>query len=185
MVFSQGLSKSDMGWGIGIPCKKPVKSTEDLICEAEFLWAAEQSKCSKPGPISAKSWGCVGLLTNPEANACFSRKIRNAWSERVRRAKEEEEYPELPHATGECSIVSKDGILNIPWPTTEDGNLFEVDILLATANKPTFCDDQCKYAKPRQIAEAWNERDDAEYFRKNRKNCIITFEDDCIEKHLK
>jgi len=59
-----------------------------------------------------------------------------------------------------------------------------LDALLATATNPTI--EKGQYPTREVIAESWNQADPkwCEYFWKNRKNGIFTFEDDVIVSHL-
>ena len=43
MVFSNQLSPERTGWALAVPCRQPVTVADQLIREAEALWAAEQS----------------------------------------------------------------------------------------------------------------------------------------------
>jgi hypothetical protein len=153
-------------------------STEDqLVSEAQALWAAEQTKPSKPGPISA-TWGAVGLLLNPEQCA---NDIKAGWSRRVEA--ERQYYAGFRHAVHEQPAVGSDGILSIPWPITESGAPLNVDALLATATVPTLTDGS--YATPQAIAEAWKKAPkEQEYFDENRRVGITTADDYSIINYL-
>src|ERR1041384_5385934 len=64
MVFSKGCNP---GVADAVPCVNPVRSGQDLVAEADQLWAAEQNAPEPNGRISA-SWGCVVLLCNPTSD---------------------------------------------------------------------------------------------------------------------
>src|SRR3989338_5610487 len=63
MVFSNELLPARTGWALAMPGRCSVSTPDQLVNEAQALWAAEQSSRLPPGPLSA-AWGAVGLLTN-------------------------------------------------------------------------------------------------------------------------
>ena len=181
MVFSETLAREDvkLGRAIFVPCKRLVRSVEDLVEEAEILWAAERNSDASNGRISA-DWGCVALAVNPAHP--IPDDLRRGWATRVSR---EECYGGLDRAEDEEAIVEGSGVLNVPWPKCTDGSPLEVNALLATATNPTLVDG--RYPSAKQIAEAWNTNTGSnyvQYFWKNRKHNITTFQDDEIESHL-
>lgn len=175
MVFSPGLGADEFGTAIAIPCR-----SHNLLEEAEWLWAAEAASEGGPtGRVSA-NWGCVALLENPDLR--LPDDVRDGWSDRV---SQEPNYGNLIRVDGEDAVVDKSGTLNISWPTLLDGSPLKLNALLATANSPSDCHG---YPGPRQIADAWstpNGRPEVEYFWKNRKNRIKTYQDGDIEARLK
>lgn len=62
MVFSEALTRQEphMGCAIAIPCARPVHSIQALVEEAQHLWAAERTRDSFNGRISA-DWGRIAL----------------------------------------------------------------------------------------------------------------------------
>jgi hypothetical protein len=64
MVFSNELLPSKPGWAMAMPCRCLVRSADQLVQEAQALWAAEQTAPLPPGPLSS-NWSAVGLLCNP------------------------------------------------------------------------------------------------------------------------
>lgn len=177
MVFSNALLPSRLGQALVLPCQRTVSTGDQLVNEAQALWAAEQDELSKPGPISA-SWGAVGLLLNPEQRA---NDIKASWSRRVKA--ESKYYSEFDHAPQEPPAVGSDGILSIPWPIMESGAPLKVDALLATATVPTLINGS--YASPQEIAKAWKTAPREQgYFDKNRCEGITTADDPSIIKYL-
>ncbi len=181
MVFSAELADDEtkMGEAIFVPCKRDGHTDTELIKEAETLWTAERKPSPPSGCISEK-WGSVGLGLNP--NSSIPNKILDAWRCRVK----EKNYGGLESAEKEEPAVNQGGILSIPWPTCMDGSPLEADALLATATKPTLCNQ--KYPSPEQIADAWNTTRGREYicyFLNNKRVGITTFQDEKIEKYLR
>jgi hypothetical protein len=86
-----------------------------------------------------------------------------------------------------ASAIDERGILQIDWPDGPDtGKPIEgVDILLATATRPTPDLATGDLPSAAELARAWNEAGDASYFRQNRKSGIHTFQDEEIEALLR
>ena len=176
MVFSSGLREEQFGTAIAIPFK-----SENLLEEAEHLWAAEDRFGGGPNGCISDCWGCVALLEHPQVP--LPRDVRARWTARVER---EPHYGKLDHAHDETAAVDESGFLSIRWPRTENGSLLEMDALLATATCPTL--NAGDYPSPRKIAEAWNTpggRKKAKYFWCNRAHGITTFQDAEIEAQLR
>ncbi len=178
MVFSNELLPARQGMALAMLCRCCITTADQLVNEAQALWAAEQSCRSTPGPLSAR-WGAVGLLPNPARTTLDA--IRTGWARRV--AEEAKNYAQFPHADGEGAAVNSDGILTIPWPTAESGVPLEVDLLLATATRPPSLNPS--YATPEAIAKAWKQAPKQQrYFDENRRAGITTADDDAIIKYL-
>ena len=151
MVFSEALTRQEphMGCAIAIPCARPVHSIQALVEEAQHLWAAERTRDSFNGRISA-DWGCIALALNP--SRCVPQELVDGWSHRVF---QEVGYGRLCRAEDEGEIVNASGFLIIPWPPRTDGLPLELDALLATATDPTIVDGQ--YPSVQEIASAWKQ----------------------------
>jgi hypothetical protein len=182
MVFSRSCIKKEyLGQAKVVRCKKPVSSLNDLLAEAKELWIAEQTKPDpKPDGLSA-NWGCVALLVNPdnEKRNIIPQKLLDAWAEHV--APERENYKLLKGTADEGRLINDCGVLNIGWPTLKDGDgPIPLDLLIATATKPTLEDD--RYPGLEIIVRAWKDdpKGHVEYFWCNRCNEISTFQDNEI-----
>lgn len=182
MVFSRLCLWKSHGLGMAqiIPIARDINDADDLIVEAEFLWAAECKRQERLNIISS-SWGCVALLLNPDSeipNQCFNR-----WSERISR---EPHYGEFRHSMREGKIVSDDGHLRIPWPQELGGEKLPFDFLLATPTNPTLTGAPPTYPRIRDIARAWNQSppEYVSYFWSNRQNGIYTYQDKRIIEYL-
>lgn len=177
MVFSRACA---LGQAKVVPCRNEVRTANDLIAEAELLWAAERKGPWK-GRINA-GWGCVALLPNPRRE--IAPEILESWAARVARARP---YGNIRQAPGEGVLVSERGLLEIAWPILiADNNPVPLDLLLSTATQPDLMGDPPRYPTPAMIAERWrNDREDnVRYFRKNLQSGIRTFEDEVIQTAL-
>jgi len=179
MVFSCGLGAEQFGWALAVPCRAAVDSFAQLAAEAEVLWAAEK-KSSNPGDLAA-NWGAVGLLSNPNRTGLDY--LTTEWSRRV--ASEHEIYKQFPSVDREVPAVTPAGLLAIPWPVTESGTAFEVDLLLATPTAPRDSHKSRVYESPQQIATAFQTATSKrKYFDETRKAGISTAFDTQILQYL-
>jgi hypothetical protein len=170
MVFSRGC---DTGQAMVIACTHPAFSADDVISEAEHLWAAEQNAAVNR-TISA-GWGCVTLLCNPERE--IPQTFLTGWANRVAPVRNVAQLQE------EGRLVSDGGLLHIAWPRrAADGSAVPLDFLLATATRPTLMGTPLAYPTVQMIANAWNAdtEDNVQYFWKNHDRGIRTFQDDEI-----
>lgn len=178
MVFSNALLPDKLGRAIAVPCAEKVSTPDELVTEAQALWAAEQSTAAVPGPIAA-SWGAVGLLLNP--NRASLDDIRAGWTQRV--TSERKWYSGFRHAANEQPAVGDDGFLTVLWPTTESGIALELDALLATATQPSLSGGT--YATSEVIAAAWRRAPEhRDYLDENRRVGITTSDDENILRYL-
>jgi len=176
MVFARSCSEpARLGTGIVVPALTECVRPEQLIEEAEHLWAAEGGKVAS----ISDSWGAVCILQGP--NATLPKEILNAWQARIKEAGDS--YVALPTAKGEQPVLdAATGRALYEWPTDDETNqpLNGFDLLLMTATKPTLKSQQYETAKA--IADAWraDKRDHVLYFHNNRHYGITTFEDEQI-----
>lgn len=178
MVLSNELAPDRLGWALAVPCRCRANTVNQLVEEAEALWAAEQSETTEPGPLAAR-WGCVGLLCNP--NSVGLDAVQQAWSHRVK--EEHRIYQRFPHVTNELPAVDAAGRLTMPWPTMESGEALDADLVLATATVPTLVE-ETRYATSAEVAEPWNDAQRRNYFDKNREFGISTAFDAEIRQAL-
>ena len=175
MVFSPSLSEEAYGHAIVAPCK-----SEELVGEAEWLWAAERNEV-RPGHRISADWGCVALLENPERR--IPQNLRDEWTERISR---EPCYGRIFNTpVDEEAPASPSGSLTIPWPATLSGVPLDFDVLIGTATSPTII--RGHFPDAQEIANAWNSpagRQYVDYFHNNRENGIRTFQDAEIERRL-
>lgn len=177
MVLSRLAARADYGLGSAwvAPCRREVSTIEELSQEARALWVAE-SKEGRPTSDLCATWGAVGILFREAQHP-----IRESWA-RLWKGKR---CPTLDCARSEHPIINGDGTLAVRWPTAM-GNTgpVEMDVLLATATKPTLI--KGRYPRASQIARAWiNDTSGREsYFFKNIERGIGTFQDRAIWRHL-
>lgn len=165
MVFSRGCAP---GQAKVVPCQDGVLTAEDLVLEAEHLWAAER-RAARNGRISA-DWGSVTLLPNPHRT--ISTDILNCWAARVHCAKD---YGNIRQAPGEGDLLDERGILQITWPTLiADNSPVILDLLLATATQPDLTRDAPWYPTPQMIADRWRNdtNNNVRYFSNNVRDGI-------------
>jgi hypothetical protein len=178
MVFSRGC---DTGKATVVRCRNAASSPDDVISEAEHLWAAEQN-AAVSRKVSA-NWGCVTLLCNPKRN--IPQTFLTGWANRVAQI---QNYGNMAQPIGEGRLVSDGGLLQIAWPRrVADGSAVPLDFLLATATRPTLTGGPLAYPAVEMIANAWNADagNHVEYFWKNIDNGICTFQDDEIRALLR
>jgi len=191
MVFFPGPAQ--LGSAKVIPCQKSVTSGSDLIEEAKYLWAAERRRPIPDNTVSAQ-WGAVALLVKEQSDRrrqSHALELKEFWTHFIQEnSHNARNYDELARSR---ACVSSDGLLQISWPTALNGRALELDLLMATANRPTLSGNPPEYPDPVTIAAAWlraaNDQRSIEnyqdYFWKNRANGITTFHDKEIEAALK
>jgi hypothetical protein len=170
MVFAH-LAPERSGQGIVLPCRHQIRTLDDLLMEARWLWAAETKDGVPRDPDEvpplelSRTWGRVAIVLRPGAK--ISGEILARWRDQF-------------SGYGDHSLlVNGDGILEVDWPNSSDVSRF--DILLATTNQPTDVDPSAQ-----SIADAWNDRPDfRNYFEENQKAHIFTFQDSEIKRHLR
>src|SRR5439155_3175838 len=107
------------GSAVLIPCLHAPTTIGSLIEEARALWGAE-IKDADTRAIGA-SWGTVGILFRNTVSA-----LRAEWIQFFR---QQQLAPVIP--------VDSDGLLNLAWPSTLEGEPVNVDLILATATRPS------------------------------------------------
>ena len=163
-----------------VRCKLSVSSGNDLICEAEELWKAESKKDETHGKVSG-DWGCVALVTNPKIHV--PEEILDGWASHVNG---QEGYGTISGSPSEGVVVTKRGSLLIDWPQLSVGGSVPLDMLLATATKPTLEADTHNYPLVSKIVNAWkvDTKGNVNYFLRNRESEIFTFQDREINELL-
>jgi hypothetical protein len=181
MVFSQLCYRNAYGLGTAllVPFQRTVRTADELIQEASELWKAEAKENQNISLAISASWGAVGLLTRP--NSQIPDAVIQDWSRhygttsRFRSTQTKTEKP----------VLDEKGLLKLRWLVNADKNSpVEFDFILATATKATLIHE--RYPSAKTIADAWqkDQDDNVRYFRNNRSNGIITFQDDTILKFL-
>lgn len=184
MVFSKLCARKSYGLGSAkvVTCKNATNNIDDIVQEAELLWAAEQKE-NKTNNRFWASWGSIGLLCNPTAQ--FHKDFFLNWSNIILNSNS---YGNISHCKSEAPVLRKNGFLNLPWPiSTQDKNPLPLDIILATATDPVFDPKSNAYPSVRKISEAWRKdtQNNVSYFWENRNHGIQTFQDERIINALK
>jgi hypothetical protein len=179
MVFSQSCSNPEkLGTGLVVGAAARCRNPDDLLLEAQHLWAAERNTL-EVGPVSA-SWGRVGLLVNPTAS------VADEYLERWQTFPGRQRKP-APVAPNERPVIDEaTGLALIDWPIDKRTRypLDGYDVLLLTATAPTLV--AGLYPTPDEIATAWRHdlSGHVTYFHNNRNNGITTFQDGEISRLL-
>ena len=187
MVMSHLLTETEnhLGTGFFVPVRNPIHNVSDLILEARHMWGAELNWTDLPKRFSStkSKWG--GIALGPKPGSSHLTDLEEGWKKAV--AENPGFYEAFEPASEELPIVNTRGLLEMPWPKTLDGKPLEADLVLATVTQPTYLRVRGgyeRYATPFEIARAWNQLGEAEYFRKNRAHGIETFQDREILDHL-
>ena len=151
------------GTALMVPCRRPVGSPQDLIEEAQHLWAAEQPGVEH-GAIGAE-WGCCGMLLRRH-----NREVAKLWSGVFRE-----------RVTDPVPPVNGSGILGIVWPEPVEGRGLDVDVAFAAVTRPV-----AESPALEAIAGAWLAQSDSHerYFFENVRHGIRTHEDLEIWSHI-
>lgn len=179
MVFSRS---APAGRARVVRCSNVISSADDLVTEALCLWEAEEL-LKDTGRIANSKWGCVALLCNPKRK--IPEDLLKAWAQRVI---DEQGYGHVSQLATEGSLISRDGILQIGWPSCIAGAApVDLDLLLVTANDPTLAGIPLSYPSVEAIVNAWNSAapQHVEYFWKNTDHGIMTFQDKEISAGLR
>ena len=180
MVFAPGCP---LGQAKAVECRSPISSMADVIKHAEALWVAECPAEREPaaGERHSAAWGCVALLVNPKSS--LPPDFLEQWAERVSQERDRRRgsptYDSRRYEVGGMSAIGDNGGLQIPWPDRADDSqpLDSVDLLLATATQPTPDANTGNFPAVEAIAQAWNNMNEARYFRSNREHGFHTFQD--------
>jgi len=151
------------GSALMVPCRAPVESPQDLIEEAQHLWAAEQPG-AEDGAIGA-DWGSCGMIMRAHIPH-----VAETWASVFR---ERVADPVRP--------VSESGTLDIPWPEPVEGRGLDADVVFATATRAVSEPPTLK-----SIAAAWLAQSDSHerYFFENVRHGIRTHEDVELWGHI-
>jgi hypothetical protein len=183
MVFSPDC---ELGQAKAVQCAHSVSCVEELIEEAECLWAAEQPSEPAPGRkrLLSANWGCVSLLPHPQLLQSPSKDLREVLDGWTTRVALEANYDGKNYdgPDGRC-LVDKKGFLQISWPNvTDSSEPLSFDVMLATATQATRGD----YPSASVVAQAWktDKEGNDKYFWRNREHGITTFQDAEILSYL-
>lgn len=178
MVFSNKCYSKRYGLGKGwiLPIASEIKPFNDLKREAVEMGRAEGFE---NGLFS--KWGSVALSFNP--NKKIDLAIKEKWRVLLSCNKNKAELLNA-HLKGEKSVIDSNGFLAIRWPkeVIVESKLEGMDFLISTITKPTLING--KYPTVNQITDAMEESKYYNYFLKNRKHKITTFQDEKILRRI-
>jgi hypothetical protein len=175
MVFSTSAAPST---AIVVPCRTRAKNATDIFEEARRLAIAENLEDDG----NWKTFGAVGVLPNPASKP--ARRALESWTAYFRDHLNAHCDATTTAAKGESPSLDGNGLLQIDWPRCLDPQISnDCDMLLATANAPTF--NNGTYPTAEEIAKKYIEAAQADYFKNNVLHAIVTADDVEIWKHIK
>lgn len=171
MVFSKICYKKgyELGTGWILPIRAGVNSFDDLKVEAQEMGKAEGFSDG-----FSSNWGSVALFLNP--NKEIDSSIRTKWTEHI--SCKISTHSLLKHWKSGQPPIDRNGFLTIRWPeeVTPKNRIEKLDFLIATVTVPKLINDE-RYPTEDEIAKAMNRKGYYDYFLKNRKHGITTFQD--------
>lgn len=173
IIFSNHPT-TEFGNAFILTFKDKIKNAENLenqayaMADAEGLW-------KKTEPSLNKSWGTLGLLINPKLEKSKNLEIiKERWS----KIYAEYEFDNSKYIIdNEPDIINEKGFIKMNW--TDEMNEFDFLIATLTVPKPK------SLLSGKDIYERMNNNGYNDYFLNNRKNGIMTFQDDEISSGLK
>jgi hypothetical protein len=188
VVFAPGCR---LGQAKILECLHGNDTIGDIIREAQALWLAESRDGSpkRPTETLASDWGCVVVLANPASD--LLKNLLGEWTTRVAKEKHHKTqarfYDSQAYAVNGTAAISDAGKLQIEWPVRADTGaaVDSLDLLLATATKPTPGQATGDYPNAKLVAAGWLRTRDPQYFVENRRHGFHTFQDKDITDHLR
>lgn len=178
LVFSNKCYSKRYGLGTGwiLPVRAEINSFGDLKAEAQKMGESEGI-----GEGLSKSWGSVALLLNP--NKKIDNSIIMQWAKRMVYGLSNHHLFTKKLKSEKASIDSN-GFLKIRWPeeVIPKNIIKKLDLLIATAVVPTLI--KGRYPTAYQIADAMQNAKYYDYFQRNRKYDITTFQDQRISTRI-
>lgn len=171
MIFSNH-SSTQVGQAFILEFESPIKNFSALQTQAYALAQAEGICKILAEPTLNCDWGTVGLLFNPELekkDSASKKVIQTRWTELYQNYQSTFHPSQYIVDKDETPVIDKDGLLSIEW----NDKMNEFDLLLATPTKPK----PLTLTTPKEIAEKIKETGNDEYFIKNKKHNIFTFQD--------
>ena len=166
-----------LGTGWVLPIKAKINSFDELKKEAQKMGEAEGFE--NDGFTS--NWGLVALLLNP--NKKINNSIISKWSNFM--SNKISNHSLLSEKLkSEKSAIDSNGFLAIRWPkeVIPINKIGKYDFLIATVTAPTLI--KGKYPTAYQIADTMKKAKYYDYFCKNRKHEITTFQDEKILRRI-
>ena len=188
MVFSNEINDSKtLGKGYVIPYKNKIETEKDFKLQILKLAKAENIHIKR----MSCSWGTVSILINPNIDTVRTNQIKDYWTKLVEFTKETKSTAQKEPTILQFGSKNENKCITNNWELTINLNkqfnkeLEEFDFLIATSNSIKHKDNLEKYPTAKEIAKAIFDNNHYEYFLKNRKDFIQTFQDKRIMKILK
>jgi len=180
MVFSNKCylrRRYGLGTGWVLPIKVEINSFDKLKKEAKKMGETEGFK----NDGFSSNWGSVALLLNP--NKKINNSIITKWGNLMSN-KISNYLLSTKKLKSEKLPVDSKGFLTIRWPkeVIPKNKIGKFDFLIATVTAPKLING--KYPTAYQIADTMKEAKYYDYFCKNRKHGITTFQDEKILRRI-
>jgi hypothetical protein len=174
MVFSGECNSEDKrGSAFFVPFKNNPINIDDLKIQVTELIKAERNKKSI-GDKFYWNWGAAVIALNPKLSEDSKKTIKEFWVKHYDNGFNPDDYK----VGQEPTIWDNDrGVLSFLWLSDE---LKEYDFFIATATKP-----EKEYPTVKKITDRMIVNEHYEYFCKNRKFGITTFQDEEISEIIR
>ncbi|MEA2006418.1 MAG: hypothetical protein U9O50_09220 [Acidobacteriota bacterium] len=178
MVFSNKCYSRRYGLGTGwiLPIRAETNSFNDLKVEAKKMGKVEGFNDGL-----SNNWGSVALLLNP--NNEIDNSISAEWA-KLMSSKISNHSLLIEKLKSEKSPIESNGFLAIRWQeeVTQKKKIEKLDFLIATVTSPTLI--KGRYPTAYRIADAMKKAKYYDYFLRNMRHGIITFQDEKILRRI-
>ena len=181
MVFSS-LFLNKLGKGLIVPYKEEFDFNTFSIFKNQGIDLAKVEGISKSKEICCKNWGCIGIYINPDS--INSKKIKKYWDEfRLL----DDNYLSIKAADYKFDRIKEDiSLLNEDYTLKSDCLIqTALDFLFFTYIKPKHRNEKSEtFPTSEEVAEEIKISGYDTYFRENKRNGILTFNDKEIDQYL-
>jgi len=191
MVFSNKLiMPQQLGTGYVVPFREIIQSKNKFEEQALMLSKAEGFDKDNNGLIF-RSWGTICIAINPNIDKAKANEIENIWNRFIETSKNTlvkgQLKPKIEEFGEQEEMKSVDNKLKLAINLDDQfkNELEELDFVLATSNAIKRRDGKFLYPQPKEIALAMYQAKDYQYFLKNSKYSIKTYQDKIIAKILR
>ncbi len=181
MVLSNEYYKTGkLGRGLVIPFKGEELTVDQIIFHAHSMSLAEGDADSYylKGD-KKKPWCILVCWLNPLLDTEKRENFLNAWVDEYGQKLNDKLREKFKIETEQEVVFNEKGELNFEWPDV----LKDLDLVIATQTRPRLrVRDYSRYATAEELGTAFKKK--AEYFEKNIKSGIYTWDDGVIQKKL-